>query len=63
VRIQSTNSKPNVTLKILHGSKILTVAAKKQRSTRKPSYNAKVSARQPGYIERNSLNRPPFRIA
>ena len=25
--------------------------------------NAKVSARQPGYIGRNSLNRPPLRIA
>jgi len=25
--------------------------------------NAKVSARQPWYIGRNSLNRPPFRIA
>ena len=25
--------------------------------------NAKVSARQPRYVRRNSLNRPPFRIA
>jgi len=25
--------------------------------------NAKVSARQPWYIGRNSLNQPPFRIA
>ena len=31
--------------------------------TRKPSYYTKVSARQPWYIGRNSLNRPPLRIA
>ena len=31
--------------------------------TRKPIANAKLSARQPRYIGRNSLNRPPLRIA
>ena len=31
--------------------------------TRKPIANAKITARQPWYIRRNALNRPPLRIA